>query len=588
MVFHSRHLFVGFFCLLFFAAGAQTGDELVALFKASVKDRDYAKASMLGYELGKSLNTQGKTDEAKKYLKESAGYASKSGLRAQELAATNLLATLNYKSGNYSQAAELFPHVSTLATELNSPELAIEAFVLQGKSFGELKRNKKSIEAFNKALSLSVKNNLREEQLQCYQLLSEYHLRSGDKEKAAEFSKLRTSLMKLQDDERQATAQLTHLKEEIENEKDISRDRERKLEHVQRILSRNADSLESANRNLHVVEESLKELEVINEQRQLEIELLSKDKELSTLRIEEQNAKLENEALFRNFILAVIGLGATLALVVFFNSRKTNAINKKLDLQNKNIKSSINYAKRIQEAMLPKTTFEEKAWKESFIVFKPRDMVSGDFYWFAKTSGDLAFAAIDCTGHGVPGAFMSMIGINSLNSIINKGVGDTNLILDNLHREIRSSLQQDVSGNNDGMDAALCIYRPKRRVLEFSGAKNPLVYIQNGELFQIKGDIHPIGGTRNKDELKFRKHEITLDSETMVYLFTDGFRDQFGGPENQKFLSKRFTKLLLDIHTLPLEEQKQRLEAAFEEWRGKNVQTDDVLIMGVKLCPNQD
>jgi serine phosphatase RsbU (regulator of sigma subunit) len=238
--------------------------------------------------------------------------------------------------------------------------------------------------------------------------------------------------------------------------------------------------------------------------------------------------------------------------------------------------------------MLPKKEVQESLLQNSFILFKPRDVVSGDFYWFSplgEKGSDLVFGAIDCTGHGVPGAFMSMIGINSLNSIINRGIVHTDQILETLHQEIRNALQQDVTGNNDGMDLSLCIYRSSDRVLEFSGAKSPLVYIQNGILNQIKGDVHSIGGSKSKPVQRYKKHRIPIDQPTMVYLFTDGYRDQFGGEENQKFMGKRFSNMLREIHHLPMQEQYAILNERFEDWKGSGEQTDDVLVMGVLLNP---
>ncbi len=156
------------------------------------------------------------------------------------------------------------------------------------------------------------------------------------------------------------------------------------------------------------------------------------------------------------------------------------------------IKSSINYAKRIQEAMLPKHELQKRLLPDSFILLKPRDSVSGDFYWFTEMKSwynpDVIFTVADCTGHGVPGAFMSLIGINALNGIINKGIAETDQILSELHQEIRTALQQETTGNNDGMDVALCIYRKEKNTLEFSGAKNSLIYIQDNKLFQVKGE----------------------------------------------------------------------------------------------------
>jgi serine phosphatase RsbU (regulator of sigma subunit) len=267
--------------------------------------------------------------------------------------------------------------------------------------------------------------------------------------------------------------------------------------------------------------------------------------------------------------------------------RKQIKANKKIDEQHKSIKSSINYAKRIQEAMLPKHELQKRLLPDSFILLKPRDSVSGDFYWFTEMKSwynpDVIFTVADCTGHGVPGAFMSLIGINALNGIINKGIAETDQILSELHQEIRTALQQETTGNNDGMDVALCIYRKEKNTLEFSGAKNSLIYIQDNKLFQVKGDVHPIGGSRSKKEFSYKKHIVPIEKSTMIYLFSDGYRDQFGGKNNTKFMAKKLNELLLSIHQRPLPEQKEILDKTIEEWRGHQSQTDDILVMGIRL-----
>jgi serine phosphatase RsbU (regulator of sigma subunit) len=339
---------------------------------------------------------------------------------------------------------------------------------------------------------------------------------------------------------------------------------------------------------LNATSDSLKEVEAISRNRQMEIDLLEKDRELAGIKISEQEARLENEALIRNFVAVGSLLSIALVTVLIVANRKKVKANKKIEEQNKNIRSSINYAKRIQEAMLPKPDRFPPVLKNSFIFFKPRDTVSGDFYWMSETKNsnghDVAFAAVDCTGHGVPGAFMSMIGMKALNGLINRGAAETDLILDSLDVEIRTALRQEVSGNNDGMDVALCIYREKENLLEYSGAKSPLVYIQDHELFKIKGDTHSIGGRKKNDgEIKFKKHRIKIDKPTVLYLFSDGYKDQFGGKDNTKFLAKKFNNLLLQIHELPMEEQKNILQMAFEEWKGEVGQTDDILVMGMKI-----
>jgi serine phosphatase RsbU (regulator of sigma subunit) len=291
--------------------------------------------------------------------------------------------------------------------------------------------------------------------------------------------------------------------------------------------------------SLRAAEDSLRVAEEIGRNRELEINLLQKDKELTAIKIKEQEARIANDALIRNFIILGTSLSMALIIVLIISYRKKTKANIKIDHQNKSIKSSINYAKRIQEAMLPRIEQHPEIFKNSFILFRPRDTVSGDFYWlsevktFSENNADVAFAAVDCTGHGVPGAFMSMIGINALNGLINQGVTETNLILDSLDHEIRTALRQESSGNNDGMDIALCIYRKDRSIIEFSGAKNPLVYIQDNDFFQVKGDIHSIGGSKkHKQKFFFKIHKILIDRPTTIYLFSDGYKDQFGGKDN--------------------------------------------------------
>ncbi len=251
----------------------------------------------------------------------------------------------------------------------------------------------------------------------------------------------------------------------------------------------------------------------------------------------------------------------------------------------KDITASINYAKRIQEAMLPPIDLIKKSLPDLFIYFDPRDNVSGDFYWFTEKDGKLLISAIDCTGHGVPGAFMSLVGDAHLNQIVNAdAITSPDIILNKLHLRVRHSLKQAETLNRDGMDMAFCSIDPYRKVMEFAGAKNPVVYIQDGEINQIKGDRTPIGGEQREAQRVFTKHFIKVDKPTYVYMFTDGFPDQFGGPDDRKFMANRLRDLFLEIHQKPFEEQKEILQNTFETWKGsEKKQTDDVLVVGFKV-----
>jgi serine phosphatase RsbU (regulator of sigma subunit) len=259
--------------------------------------------------------------------------------------------------------------------------------------------------------------------------------------------------------------------------------------------------------------------------------------------------------------------------------------NAQLSVAFKDIKDSINYAKRIQQAILPLETDIRKELPEHFIYFKPRDVVSGDFYWFNKKNDKLFIAACDCTGHGVPGAFMSIIGNSLLNEIAHETtVTEPSQILNMLRDKIIQALKQR-SGeqeSKDGMDMMLCCIDKKNKKLSFSGANNPLYVIRNGELKEFKGNKQPIGVYG--DELKpFTNQEFDLCPGDLIYLFSDGYPDQFGGPRGKKFLYTRFKELLVSISPRSMEQQNSDLDRSFWDWKKDNEQVDDVLVIGIRI-----
>jgi len=260
--------------------------------------------------------------------------------------------------------------------------------------------------------------------------------------------------------------------------------------------------------------------------------------------------------------------------------------NEQINAKNKSITASITYAKRIQEAMLPLKERINQSLDRYFILFKPRDIVSGDFYWFAEKNGKTIIAAVDCTGHGVPGAFMSMIGSEILTTIVSQGITQPSLILDMKNDYVQKALKQEQTENQDGMDMTLCTIDKERKIVEFAGAKNPLVYIQNGELFQIKGDKQSIGGRKTVKDKPFNNYEISYaEHETYFYIFSDGFQDQFGGPSNRKFMVKRLRDLIIEHYTKSMREQEKILNYTIEGWMKDVEQTDDIIVIGFALKP---
>ncbi len=255
-----------------------------------------------------------------------------------------------------------------------------------------------------------------------------------------------------------------------------------------------------------------------------------------------------------------------------------------LSKQNIQITDSINYANRIQQAALPSKKSIKKILPEHFIFFKPRDIVSGDFYWVNKIDDKIIVAVADCTGHGVPGAFMSMLGISFLNQIVSKEeVMQPNQVLEKLRKQVKSTLDQtgEKYESKDGMDIAFCEIDTKTNKLQFAGANNSLYIIRNKELKVLKPDHQPIG--INIKEKTFTNHKFQLQKHDTLYMFSDGYYDQFGGEHDHKFLSSRFKELLISVNDKILSEQKQILEQTFNDWRGNSNQIDDVLVMGIQI-----
>ncbi|MFH0842833.1 MAG: tetratricopeptide repeat protein [Bacteroidota bacterium] len=256
-----------------------------------------------------------------------------------------------------------------------------------------------------------------------------------------------------------------------------------------------------------------------------------------------------------------------------------------IEEKNKDITDSINYASRIQRAMLPKPSEIEGLSEKCFMLYLPRDIVSGDFYWFTEIKDKLVFTAGDCTGHGVPGSLMSMLGISFLEEIVNnRKISESGKILDELRKEVQKALHQkgEREEARDGMDIALCVIDWKNSSIQYSGAYNNLYLIHSGELIEYHADRMPIGIFELADE-NFASHNISIQQGDIIYMFSDGYADQFGGPHTKKFKYTTLKNLLLEINTLPLEEQRSRLESEFFRWKGKRDQTDDVLIVGLRL-----
>lgn len=267
--------------------------------------------------------------------------------------------------------------------------------------------------------------------------------------------------------------------------------------------------------------------------------------------------------------------------------KKSNLSPQEVEIQRqrKEIAESLRYARVIQKAVFPSKEFVEKTFPEHFILLLPKDIVSGDFYWVYRKEKKVFFAVADCTGHGVPGSLMSVLGISFLNELLARSCNhNANRLLNQLREMIMKSLGQtgadDIS--KDGMDISLCVWDEDTNLLQYSGANNSLYLVREGEMQIFRPDPMPVG-IHAVEEKSFTNHEIYLQDGDIIYLFSDGFPDQFGGSKNKKFMYNRFRNLLLRVSGLSMNEQKEILRTEINNWKGDQEQIDDILVMGVKF-----
>ena len=535
---------------------------------------------------------------------------------------------LNERVGNVSDIMAIYSNVGLLYTDLDRYDLALEAFhnsltvrrqlnskadiaaglIDVGYMYTVLNQNQRAIPLLEEALELSRSIGNPRLTLNCLRLLAQNYERIGNLAKAQEMNNMFAQV------EQHLTAlEIKGEYEEIVGKTQAQVERER-MDALAKALEFDLERLkakaveDSLSFVVQAKQDSLAQAEQIARQRQTEIDLLNTARELQETALREQKAREQAQQTIIYITSAGLIIMLGLSLVIFKGYRDKRIANNllssqnieiqknrdQIQRQNENISKSINYAQGIQKALLPTQRSLEKFVPESFIYFKPRDVVSGDYYWFRNTTplaedynpdrDKLAIAAIDCTGHGVPGAFLSMIGYNLLDEIIDKNITKPGDILRELNHGIHRTLRQDETDNRDGMDMALCVVDQKNRILEFAGAKNPVILISNGDVIRVKGDKDSIGGGAANLNASFTTQTFHLKESTWVYMFSDGFIDQFGGTDGRKFMIKNFIELLQHIHKFPPTEQRELLKITFNEWKRKEYpQVDDVLVMGFKV-----
>lgn len=313
------------------------------------------------------------------------------------------------------------------------------------------------------------------------------------------------------------------------------------------------------------------------------------DKEKSLIKFQQEQKDIRNNMIITGVVILLL-LITIICFIVYRGYLNKNKAHKLISYQKhlvdekqKEILDNITYAKRIQSSIMPSNEYINRHTKENFVFYKPKDIVSGDFYWATDYNGEFYLVTADCTGHGVSGSMMSMLNISALNETVNhRRITDTGEILNEVRKEIIKALNPNGNeGVNDGMDCVLCKFDFRYKTLQYSAANNSFYIIRNKEVITCKAQKMPVGLGIKKD--LFITNKIQLQENDIVYMFTDGFPDQFGGEKNKKFNYKRFEELLLSICDRTMEEQKNAISVTFDYWKGHYEQTDDVLVIGVKI-----
>ncbi len=507
-----------------------------------------------------------------------------------------------YKKGDRSKALKYFEkQLSELEkTQANTDSVTFNIAVLAYEEAKYDKAEEYYIKLLNKAKQYNNKNLIS----RLYQTLYKVNLADKDYKDAVDYLNLYLQIV----DENffNATQKISILNDEVTVNKIKLKNTTNELIHTQKVLI-------ITDSNLHTVtiEKNQLEIDTLLKAHQIDsLEIVKINKERELERQEAENKLQAQELASRkkfitllSSIIIFIAIGGFFIFILYRRIKKQNKLlsKQKLEIQiqsnqikDKNIQitESIFYASRIQNSILPPKERIFKELPETFIFFRPRDIVSGDFYWFSKIDDTIIISVIDCTGHGVPGAFISMIGNTLLNKIVNEERNIvTSAILESLHEQMMMALQQNNTEDEteDGMDMVICAIEKENNKLYFSGAKNSLLLMHNDEFSSVKGDYFSIGEKplRPGMKTKFKNHQIDFDISTYIFLMTDGIIDQFGKDEYstdyEKFNYDRLKKIISSNLDNPLNELESIFETEIKKWIGDGEQTDDMLLVGIKL-----
>jgi serine phosphatase RsbU (regulator of sigma subunit) len=456
----------------------------------------------------------------------------------------------------YEEALEYTKRSLEIEKQVGNKSQMAYAYMSIAKNYADRQNYPKAIENYNQAIAISKEINAQKQLSESYKAISEIYQLNNNYKEALDYHR-----------------KYTEVKDSILNKESSSQIAEMDAKYN-------------------------------NDKKSKQIELLKKEREIQSIT---RAAEQSKSAFIRNALIVGCVFVLLLALLLYNRNqvrKKANLAleaknqnifeqkeqieqqNTELAIKNKEITDSIKYAKRLQEAILPPQHFVKKLLPDSFILYKPKDIVSGDFYYVEEWGGKVFVAAVDCTGHGVPGAFMSIVGYNLLNQALNVyGLSKPALILNDLNKNISKMLHQseEDSSVKDGMDICLISIDKQKKMLEYAAAYNPLWIIRNNELIELKADKYPVGSFVGEDVKHFTNNEFELKAGDMLYMFTDGYADQFGGEAGKKFKYKQLQKLLLDNANKDVNEQSKVFDETFESWKGRLEQVDDILLIGIKI-----
>ena len=467
------------------------------------------------------------------------------------------------------------------------------------------KESKNAIELLNE-LEVENKKNITIENSVVKELIQQFENKENEIEKKKKEIFNKESLIKSMNKKIELQkAEMKYVKNKIDSSKKV-------LTLNSKVLSKKTNEILKLQNEFDTKNNDLLNKEAEINAKKIEIDLLNKEYERQSLDIISQNRtikenkkdiasksqKIESQEkvqLLLNSIVAILILFLTFSVYSYIRKKKANDListqketlekqNQVILTTNKEITDSINYAKRIQNAILPSTKVVKEYLNNSFIYYRPKDIVAGDFYWMEHTQNKTIFAVADCTGHGVPGAMVSVICNNSLNkSVLEFGLSEPGEILDKAREIVIQKFEKSEEKIYDGMDIALCTLEKKENnyELKYAGANNPLWIINNNEIKEIKADRQPIGNSKVKS--KFTTHTLNLTKGDTIYIFTDGYVDQFGGEKGKKYKSKTLKSYLLSIQETKMSEQRKLLDDNFDNWRGVEEQIDDICMIGVRI-----